>query len=176
VNLDQSDGRIVPRPLCRCGRGAGQGSGCRGSYSLRQDRLFPRSPRHLVLNGIADAIERRTDEFVRLLARENGKILGEAGFELSLTAPKLRYYAALALSEGGRAAEVAPGLHIRTVPEPVGVAGVIVPWNSPIVLSVRSFAPALAAGCTVVMKLPGQTGLVNGLLHQVLADVDSLPA
>ncbi|MCK2244631.1 MULTISPECIES: aldehyde dehydrogenase family protein [unclassified Crossiella] len=132
--------------------------------------------RHRVLTDIADAIERRTDEFVRLLARENGKILGEAGFELSLTAPKLRYYAALALSEGGRAAEVAPGLHIRTVPEPIGVAGVIVPWNSPVVLSVRSFAPALAAGCTVVMKLPGRTGLVNGLLHQVLADIDSLPA
>ena len=59
---------------------------------------------------------------------------------------------------------------------PLGVVAAIVPWNSPIVLSVRSFAPALAAGCTVVMKLPGQTGLVNGLLHQVLADVDSLPA
>jgi acyl-CoA reductase-like NAD-dependent aldehyde dehydrogenase len=132
--------------------------------------------RHRVLTDIADAIERRTDELIRLLARENGKILGEAGFELSLTAPKLRYYAALALSEGGRAAEVAPGVHLRTVPEPIGVAGVIVPWNSPIVLSVRSFAPALAAGCTVVMKLPGQTGLVNGLLHQILADVDSLPA
>jgi betaine-aldehyde dehydrogenase len=132
--------------------------------------------RHRVLTDVADAIERRTDEFVSLLARENGKILAEAGFELSLTVPKLRYYAGLALSEGGRAAEVAPGLHIRTVPEPVGVAGVIVPWNSPIVLSVRSFAPALAAGCTVVMKLPGQTGLVNGLLHEVLADIESLPA
>jgi betaine-aldehyde dehydrogenase len=132
--------------------------------------------RHRALNDIADAIERRTEEFVGLLAKENGKILGEAGFELSLTASKLRYYAGLALSEGGRAAEVAPGMHIRSVPEPIGVAGVIVPWNSPIVLSVRSFAPALAAGCAVVMKLPGQTGLVNGLLHQVLADVDSLPA
>jgi betaine-aldehyde dehydrogenase len=132
--------------------------------------------RNRVLTDIADAIERRTDELVHLLARENGKVLGEAGFELSLVASKLRYYAGLALSEGGRAAEVAPGMHIRTVPEPVGVAGVIVPWNSPIVLSVRSFAPALAAGCTVVMKLPGQTGLVNGLLHQILADVASLPA
>lgn len=132
--------------------------------------------RHRVLNDIADAIERRTDEFVGLLAKENGKIVGEAGFELSLTPSKLRYYAGLALSDGGRAAEVAPGLHIRTVPEPIGVAGVIVPWNSPVVLSVRSFAPALAAGCTVVMKLPGQTGLVNGLLHQVLADIDGLPA
>jgi acyl-CoA reductase-like NAD-dependent aldehyde dehydrogenase len=61
------------------------------------------------------------------------------------------------------------------MPEPIGVAGVIVPWNSPVVLSVRSFAPALAAGCTAVVKLPGQTGLVNGILHEVLADTPGLP-
>src|SRR6266487_3678220 len=120
--------------------------------------------RHQVLNGIADAIERRTDELVSLLARENGKVLGEAGFELSLTVPKLRYFAALTLSESGRAAEA------------IGVAGVIVPWNSPVVLAVRSFAPALAAGCTAVVKLPGQTGLVNGLLHEILSEVAGLPA
>src|SRR5437667_819534 len=132
--------------------------------------------RHQVLNGIADAIERRTDELVSLLAKENGKVLGEAGFELSLTVPKLRYYAALALSESGRAAEVSPGLHMSSVPEAIGVAGVIVPWNSPVVLAVRSFAPALAAGCTAVVKLPGQTGLVNGVLHEILSEVAGLPA
>src|SRR6266576_3142872 len=132
--------------------------------------------RHQVLNGIADAIERRTSELVSLLARENGKVVGEAGFELSLTVPKLRYYAALALSESGRAAEVAPGLHMSSVPEAIGAAGVIVPWNSPVVLAVRSFAPALAAGCTAVVKLPGQTGLVNGLLHEILSEVAGLPA
>ncbi|MFJ3958266.1 aldehyde dehydrogenase family protein [Arthrobacter sp. NPDC090010] len=132
--------------------------------------------RHKVLNQIADAIERRTEDFVLLLSQENGKTLAEAGFELSLTVPKLRYYAALALSDSGRAMEVSPGLQMRAVPEPVGVAGVIVPWNSPVVLAVRSFAPALAAGCTVAMKLPAQTGLVNGLLHQVLAEIPDLPA
>lgn len=132
--------------------------------------------RHKVLNRMADAFEARMDEFILLLAQENGKTLNEAGFELSLTIPKLRYYAALALSENGRAAEVSPGLHMRSVPEAVGVAGVIVPWNSPVVLSVRSFAPALAAGCTVAMKLPAQTGLVNGLIHQTFAEIKDLPA
>ncbi|QHK18556.1 aldehyde dehydrogenase family protein [Pseudarthrobacter psychrotolerans] len=132
--------------------------------------------RHKVLNQMADAFEARMEEFVQLLARENGKILNEARFELALTIPKLRYYAALALTEDGRAAEVTPGLHLRSIPEAAGVAGVIVPWNSPVVLSVRSFAPALAAGCTVVMKLPAQTALVNGLIHEVLASVPELPA
>src|SRR2546430_16961191 len=81
--------------------------------------------RHQVLNGIADAIARRTDELVSLLARENGKGLAEAGFELSLTVPKLRYYAALALTETGRAAEGAPGRTVSPGPAPIAVAGVM---------------------------------------------------
>jgi betaine-aldehyde dehydrogenase len=135
-----------------------------------------RQLRHRVLNDIADGVERRSQDLVSMLARENGKVLGDAAFEVSLTPSKLRYYAALALVEGGRAAEVSPGLHMSSIPEPIGVAGVITPWNSPVVLSVRSFAPALAAGCTAVVKLPGQTGLVNGILHEILADTPGLPS
>jgi acyl-CoA reductase-like NAD-dependent aldehyde dehydrogenase len=142
-----------------------------GSDWSRDRRL-----RHRVLGALADGVERRTDELVTLLARENGKVLAEAGFEIAMVAPKLRYYAALAVTEGGRAAEVAPGLLMTSVPEPVGVAGVIVPWNAPVVLAVRSFAPALAAGCTAVVKMPGRTGLVNGLLHEILAGTPGLPA
>jgi acyl-CoA reductase-like NAD-dependent aldehyde dehydrogenase len=63
-----------------------------------------------------------------------------------------------------------------TLRPPIGVAGVIVPWNSPVILSVRSFAPALAAGCTVVMKMPPQTALVNGLLYEIIASTTALPA
>lgn len=140
------------------------------------DWAHDRQLRHRVLNAIADRVEHRTDDLAAMLARENGKILGEAYFELSLTPSKLRYYAALALVESGRAAEVSRGLHMSSVPEPIGLAGIIVPWNSPVVLSVRSFAPALAAGCTAVVKMPGQTGLVNGIVHEILADTPGLPA
>ncbi|MBM7516881.1 aldehyde dehydrogenase family protein [Nocardioides nitrophenolicus] len=142
----------------------------------RTDWSRDRALRHRVLLQMADLLEERSGLFVEALARENGKTLGEAGFEISLTIPKLRYYAALALTEAGRAGEVAPGLIQRSVPEAAGVAGVIVPWNSPVVLAVRSFAPALAAGCTVAMKMPAQTGLVNGMLHQLFADTPDLPA
>jgi acyl-CoA reductase-like NAD-dependent aldehyde dehydrogenase len=62
-----------------------------------------------------------------------------------------------------------------TLKEPAGVAGIIVPWNSPVILSTRSFAPALAAGCTVAMKMPAQTGLVNELLAEIIASAPSLP-
>ncbi|MFG1817663.1 aldehyde dehydrogenase family protein [Kribbella sp. NPDC049174] len=132
--------------------------------------------RHRVLTEIAYAVERHSDELVLMLARENGKILKDAAFEVGLAVPKFRYYAALAISQGGRASEVSPGLQMSSVPEPIGVAGIITPWNSPVALLARSLAPALAAGCTVVVKLPGQTGMVNGLFHQLLSEIPSLPA
>ncbi|GAA3027038.1 aldehyde dehydrogenase family protein [Kitasatospora albolonga] len=135
-----------------------------------------RQLRARALFELADRLAARREEFITLLARENGKVLAEAAFEIDLTVPKLRYYASLALSDHGSAAEVRPGLYSMTLREPAGVAAVIAPWNSPVVLAVRSFAPALAAGCTVVMKLPGQTGLVNGLLSEVIAETASLPA
>ncbi|RJQ82798.1 aldehyde dehydrogenase family protein [Pseudonocardiaceae bacterium YIM PH 21723] len=135
-----------------------------------------RTLRSRALFEMADRMAERRDELVELLARENGKVLAEAAFEIDLTIPKLRYYGALALTESGRAAEVRPGLYSMTLTEGAGVAAVIAPWNSPVVLSVRSFAPALAAGCTVAMKLPGQTGLVNGLLYEIIAATKSLPA
>src|SRR6266851_5266953 len=56
-----------------------------------------------------------------------------------------------------------------------GVVGVIVPWNSPVVLLIRSLAPALAAGNTVAVKMPGQTALVANLVSQIMAEVTSLP-
>src|SRR5690606_30531651 len=115
------------------------------------------------------------DELALLLAKENGKILPEARFELSLTPSKLRYYAAQALTSTGRTGQAAAGVYSMVQTVPVGVAGVIVPWNSPVVLSVRSFAPAMAAGCTVVVKMAAQTALTNARLAEILAGVPSLP-
>lgn len=140
--------------------------------SWRHDRQL----RARVLNEMATAIEDRTDELALLLAKENGKILPEAHFELSLVPSKLRYYAALALTASGRGDQAQPGIFSLLAPVPIGVAGVIVPWNSPVVLAVRSFAPALAAGCTVAMKLPAQTAQVNALMLEALASCPSLPA
>jgi acyl-CoA reductase-like NAD-dependent aldehyde dehydrogenase len=139
-------------------------------------RSRDRDLRARALRELADNLAARRDEVIALISRENGKLLREAAFEVDLTIPKLRYYAALALTETGRAAEVKPGLYSMALRQPAGVAGVIVPWNSPVVLAIRSAAPALAAGCTVAMKMPGQTGLVNGLLYEIIADTESLPA
>lgn len=131
--------------------------------------------RYKVLNEMADQFEAYHDQLIDILSLENGKVRGEAEFEFSLVAPKLRYYAAQALTQTGRALETVPGSFSMVLTEAIGVAGIIAPWNSPIILMIRSLAPALAAGCTAVIKMPAQTAQVNELINKVFASVKSLP-
>ena len=149
------------------------------TMALRTFKEGPwRSDRRLrakVLNEMADAFEAATDELVELLSLENGKVKPEAQFEVRTVPGKLRFYAALALTDYGRSMETAPGKYTQVLREPMGVAGVLAPWNSPVVLFIRSVAPALAAGCTVVGKLPGLTAQTNGKMCEIFARVASLP-
>lgn len=134
--------------------------------------------RHLrarVLNQMADRFEARSEDLVQMLALENGKIVPEARFEVDMVPAKLRYWAAETLTNYGRAQEVNPGHLSVVVRSPVGVAGIIAPWNSPVVLTIRSLAPALAAGTTTVVKLPGQTAQTNRLFSEVISEVADLP-
>lgn len=137
-----------------------------------------KSNRHLrykIINQLADQFDVYHDRLVETLMLENGKVRSEAEFEVGLVAPKLRFYAALVLSEYGRAMETKPGSFSMVLGEPIGVAGIIAPWNSPIILMVRSLAPAMAAGCTVVIKMPSQTAQVNALMSEVFASVNDVP-
>lgn len=131
--------------------------------------------RYQVLNELAHQFEVYEAELVDLLSLENGKIKGEAAFEFSMVAPKLRYYAAQVLTQTGRALETKPGAYSMVLTEAIGVAGIIAPWNSPIILMIRSLAPALAAGCTAVIKMPAQTAQINAKINEVFASVKSLP-
>ncbi|MDR7098953.1 acyl-CoA reductase-like NAD-dependent aldehyde dehydrogenase [Lysobacter niabensis] len=139
--------------------------------SWRTDRAL----RSKVLYELADAFERNTEALVDVLSTENGKVRGEAYFEVSMVPSKLRYYAALAMTEYGRAAEPKPGTVSMVLRQPMGVAGIIVPWNSPVVLMIRSLAPALAAGTTTVIKMPGLTAQTNALTAKVMSEAPSLP-
>ncbi|MFS7185124.1 aldehyde dehydrogenase family protein [Serratia proteamaculans] len=134
--------------------------------------------RHLrarCLNQMADRFEQHAETLAQILAQDNGKPLNEARFEVKFIPSKLRYAAALALTTYGRAMEIEPGALSRVLYEPLGVVGVITPWNSPAILTIRSLAPALAAGNTAVIKLPAQTAQVNTAFARILAEVDSLP-
>src|SRR5271154_1926076 len=134
-----------------------------------------RSLRHRALNEMADRFAAHAEELGTLVTKENGKKLAEGLFEGGSPSPTLRHNAGMALTDTGIAAEVAPGQWNSTYAEPAGVVGIIVPWNSPVALLIRSLAPALAAGNTVAVKMPGQTALVANLVSQILSEVESLP-
>ncbi|WP_204251219.1 aldehyde dehydrogenase family protein [Elioraea rosea] len=129
-----------------------------------------------VLEQLARTFERNYDKLLEILSLENGKVKGEAAFELDMVPSKLRYSAATALLERGRAVTPKPGSISMILRQPMGVAAVIAPWNSPVVLTIRSLAPALAAGCTTVIKLPGQVAQTASVMAEVMAQAEDLPA
>ena len=131
--------------------------------------------RNKVLVEMAERFDAHANELGPLVTKENGKKLAEGMFEAALPSVTLRHCAAQALTDTGITAEVAPGQWFSTYAEPAGVVAVIVPWNSPVVLLIRSLAPALAAGNTVAVKMPGQTALVANFVSRIIAEVESLP-
>jgi betaine-aldehyde dehydrogenase len=134
-----------------------------------------RALRARVLLEMAERFEAHQAELIELVSLEVGKIVPEATFEVSLAASGLRFYAALVQTEHGRASEWSPGRFSLLVREPIGVAGISVPWNAPVALLLRSLAPALAAGCTTVVKMPGKTAQLTARISEVIGEVTSLP-
>lgn len=131
--------------------------------------------RAAVLLDFANRLEADKETVAGLLSRENGKLLGEARHEVAAGVSELRYYAGLARNIFGRVTEIDAGQFSMLSREPMGVAGIIVPWNAPVTLLVRSLAPALAAGCTAVVKVAPQTALVSARVFSLLAEDDRLP-
>ena len=132
--------------------------------------------RAAVLLAFADRLEANKEELAQLVAQQNGKLIGEARHEVFVSVSELRYYAGLARNIFGKVAELEPDLYAMLVTQPLGVAGIIVPWNAPITLLVRSLAPAIAAGCTSVIKPADQTSIVNAKVFELLDGLDSVPA
>lgn len=120
---------------------------------------------------IADKIEEMYDELVELEVRDNGKTKGEAGFDVADAATCFRYYAGLITTPDGETYHVPEPVQAMVVREPVGVAGLIVPWNFPLLMSVWKIAPALAAGNTIVFKPAEVTPCTAMKLFEILEEV-----
>jgi betaine-aldehyde dehydrogenase len=136
------------------------------------------SPRQraAALYEFADRLEGIKADLINLIIAENGKIRAEATGEVMGAISETRYYAGLARAILGRTQETMPGNFSIMHREPAGVAAIIVPWNAPVTLLIRSLTPALAAGCTCVIKPADQTPLIHARIMQCLADCPSLPA
>ena len=124
--------------------------------------------RHDILARASTEILARREELARLLAREEGKILVEATYEVSRAGQIFDFFAGEALRIPGEMfASVRPNVEVDATREPVGVIGVIAPWNFPIAIPAWKIAPALAYGNAVVFK-PAE--LVPGSAH-ALAEI-----
>jgi acyl-CoA reductase-like NAD-dependent aldehyde dehydrogenase len=111
-----------------------------------------------LLHRLADVLEDRVDELATLEARNVGKPIADARAELGMVVETFRYYAAAPERLTGKTIPVADGVDM-TFREPLGVIGLIVPWNFPLTIASWKVAPALAAGNTVVLKPAALTPL-----------------
>ena len=132
--------------------------------------------RGTALNRVADELVKRADEIARTITLENGKPLAQSRGEVAMSEDHLRWFA----EEGKRAygrliPHQAQGRRNLVVKAPIGVVGAISPWNFPLVLAVRKVAPALAAGCTVVLKPSSQTPLCAVALAECI-EAAGIPA
>lgn len=105
-----------------------------------------------LLRRLADRLEAERDEVARLEALDTGKRFVEAQGDMDDVASVFRYYADLAGKEAGRLVDAGPDVVSRIAYEPVGVCALITPWNFPLLQTSWKVAPALAAGCTFVLK------------------------
>jgi aldehyde dehydrogenase (NAD+) len=112
----------------------------------------PPAERGRMLFRIAQAIRDRAEELAVLESRDNGKPLRQARADVQVAARYFEFFAGAADKIMGRTIPLGPGFLDYTVREPIGVSAQIIPWNYPIQIGARGVAPALAAGCTVVLK------------------------
>ncbi|RYL92559.1 aldehyde dehydrogenase family protein [Sporolactobacillus sp. THM7-4] len=120
---------------------------------------------------VADKIDERHDELMALETIDNGKPLREAGYDMSDAAACFRYYAGLILAPHGETYTVPDNMQAMVVREPIGVCGLIVPWNYPLLMSVWKIAPALAAGNTIVYKPSEVTPVTPTKLFEIFEEV-----
>ncbi len=125
------------------------------------------------LHRIADGIEKRAAEIAKMISLENGKPLAQGAGEVGMTVDHFRWFAEEAKRAYGRVIpNQMPGKRHLAVRQPVGIVGAIAPWNFPLVLAVRKVAPALAAGCPVLLKPASATPLSSVLLAEAVHEAE----
>jgi succinate-semialdehyde dehydrogenase/glutarate-semialdehyde dehydrogenase len=136
------------------------------------------SPRHrseVLMRAFALMTERR-DYFAELIVRENGKAMADARGEVTYAAEFFRWYAEEAVRGAGLVQTAPSGANkIVVLRQPIGVAVLVTPWNFPAAMATRKIGPALAAGCTVVLK-PATATPLTALASVALLEEAGVPA
>lgn len=134
---------------------------------------LPAGERGSYLFKLADRIETESEALAKLESLDTGKTVEESRWDMADIAGIFRYYAGLADKDGGEViSSPIPHSESRVVREPVGVCGQISPWNYPLLQAAWKLAPALAAGCTVVIKPSEITPLTTLKITELAAELD----
>ena len=131
----------------------------------------PPTERSRLLHALADAMVANRKELAELEVRNVGKAISSVKAELNQGVENFRFYASAIASIAGRTNPIGGSLLFYSLKEPVGVAGQIVPWNYPLMMTTWKLAPALAAGCAVVLKPDSATPLSALRLGELAAEV-----
>lgn len=124
---------------------------------------------------ISNKLEERKEEFAYLETLDNGKTLRESMNDVEDAINQLRYYAGLATKPHGQTYDVPDDIQAMVVREPIGVVGLIVPWNYPLVMANQKIAAAIAAGCTVIVKPAQHTPLSVIHLFEIIDEIGFPP-
>src|ERR671919_1485566 len=135
----------------------------------------PPNERSRLLHSLADAVHENRKELAELESRNVGKAISSVKAELAQAVENFRFYASALGSIAGRSHPVGGSLLFYSLKEPVGVCGQIVPWNYPLMMATWKLAPALAAGCTVVLKPDPATPLTALRLAELATEVGIPP-
>jgi acyl-CoA reductase-like NAD-dependent aldehyde dehydrogenase len=149
-----------------------------GAARAALDGAWGRTPpneRSRLLHALADAIAANRNELAELESRNVGKAISSVKAEVAGAVENFRFFASVLGGIGGRSNPIGGSLLSYTLKEPVGVCGQIVPWNYPLLMSVWKLAPALAAGCSVVLKPDPLTPLSVLRIAELANDVGFPP-
>jgi succinate-semialdehyde dehydrogenase/glutarate-semialdehyde dehydrogenase len=138
------------------------------SAALASWRNWAPRRRAEVLHGCFNLMTERAERLAVLISIENGKPLSDSRGEVNYAAEFFRWYSEEAVRAGGTLSRSPSGAnHILTQLEPIGVAVLVTPWNFPAAMATRKVAPALAAGCTVVLKPATETPLTAFAIAEI---------
>ncbi len=135
----------------------------------------PPTERSRLLHALADSLVANRKELAELESRNVGKAISSVKAELGQAIENFRFYASAIGSIGGRSNPIGGSLLFYSLKEPVGVCGQIVPWNYPLMMTTWKLAPALAAGCTVVLKPDSATPLSALRMAQLASEAGFPP-
>lgn len=177
-SFNPADGRPLSQaPVTTADEVGAAVAAAKAAFQSAQWRDTSGGERAAALLAIADALHRRREQAAKLIANEMGK-----PYRISLTREvdgaidKLRFFAGAArLVNGQVTGATKPELLDMTLPEPVGVCALIIPWNDPVDLAVRKIGAALAAGCTAVVKSSEVTPASTATLFDAIHDAAALP-